>query len=295
MLVARSPSRSPPSLPASLVASKEVPDPDDPAATVEEATPLRPHAALGPAGRRPRLVRRARGPRRGRRGPHRRHLLRDDLRAAAVGPVVVGRRRSHVRPPSPCSAEPEIDFLTREEKFGRETAGASGAQISLQMMRTSSQVAQYVALRALGYDDASILPGDVVVADLVCLEEGADDVHALRAGRRGARAGRHAAHAPTACRWTPSTTSSPQLAGSQPGDTVELEIDRPGSGRRTVEVELIASPDDPTRTIVGFVPFDTATRRAAVRDRHRHRAHRRPVGRAGVHADADRRAVRRAT
>ena len=26
-----------------------------------------------------------------------------------------------------------------------------------------------------------------------------------------------------------------------------------------MSVELIASPDDPERTIVGFVPFDTAT------------------------------------
>ena len=40
------------------------------------------------------------------------------------------------------------------------------------MMRTSSQEAQYVALRALGYDDASIRPGEVVVEELVCLEPG---------------------------------------------------------------------------------------------------------------------------
>ena len=39
------------------------------------------------------------------------------------------------------------------------------------MMRTSSQVAQYVALRALGYEDARIRPGEVVVSDFVCLEQ----------------------------------------------------------------------------------------------------------------------------
>jgi len=38
---------------------------------------------------------------------------------------------------------------------------------------------------------------------------------------------------------------------------VELLIERPGDGERTVVVELSASPDDPERTIIGFIPFDT--------------------------------------
>ena len=38
-----------------------------------------------------------------------------------------------------------------------------------------------------------------------------------------------------------------------------LAIDRPGAGASTVQVTLSASPDDTTRTIVGIVPFDTAT------------------------------------
>ena len=47
------------------------------------------------------------------------------------------------------------------------------------------------------------------------------------------------------------------LADKRPGDTVELVIDRPGTGEMTVTVELSASPQDPDRTIVGFQPFDT--------------------------------------
>jgi PDZ domain-containing protein len=50
---------------------------------------------------------------------------------------------------------------------------------------------------------------------------------------------------------------TPVLAKHKPGDKVEIEYERdgkPGSGT----VELIASPDDPTRTIIGFVPTDTA-------------------------------------
>ena len=50
------------------------------------------------------------------------------------------------------------------------------------------------------------------------------------------------------------------LADNEPGDTVELEIERAGEdGPRTVEVELIDAPGDPGRTIVGFMPFDTTS------------------------------------
>ena len=41
--------------------------------------------------------------------------------------------------------EPEIEFLTNEEKFGSQTP-SQRRTVGLQMMRTSSQVAQYVAL-----------------------------------------------------------------------------------------------------------------------------------------------------
>ena len=131
--------------------------------------------------------------------------------------------------PGECAVQPEIDFLTREEKFGRQSPDQR-RQISLQMMRTSSQVAQYVALQALGYDDASILPGDVVVSDIVCLEPGdgecaryapADDV--LDPGDTILTAD-----------GVPLETVDDlvaELAGREPGDTVELEIDRPGARR----------------------------------------------------------------
>ena len=51
-----------------------------------------------------------------------------------------------------------------------------------------------------------------------------------------------------------STTSSTALADKQPGDTVELSIDRPGAGEQTVTVVLSESPEEPDRTIVGFQP-----------------------------------------
>jgi PDZ domain-containing protein len=123
-------------------------------------------------------------------------------------------------------------------------------------MRTAEQEAQYVALTTLGYDVA-ITPGEVIVRDVLCKTPGDDGECA---------------------EWFPSDDQidpadrileadgvrldsvedlSALLADKEPGDTVELRIDRPGDGEQVVTVELSASPDEPDRTIIGFIPFDT--------------------------------------
>jgi len=148
---------------------------------------------------------------------------------------------------SRCSALPQIDLLTTRDKYGTRTPTET-RRISLQMMRTASQVAQYVALKKLGYDDATIDPGAVVVADLVA---GAPAASVLEIG-----------DTITAVAGTPTPDVDDlvtALAGKHPGDVVEVAIDRPGTGATTVSVELMASPDDASRTIVGIVPFDTAS------------------------------------
>ena len=156
-----------------------------------------------------------------------------------------------------CRAEPEIDFYTYEELYPTRSRTQERG-ISLQMMRTSGQVAQYVALARLGFD-ASINRGDVVVAELVCLEAAAD--------------GTCVTQAPAAEVLQPGDTLRrvdgvplatvddlvDELQGKQPGDTVQLDIERYEGGAQTVTVELTQSPDDPDRVIVGFIPFDTAS------------------------------------
>jgi PDZ domain-containing protein len=118
-------------------------------------------------------------------------------------------------------------------------------------------VAQFVALQAVGYD-VELLPGDVLIQQMVCLEPNEDG---------------------TDCeRWSPSDEQldpgdrllaidgvelegvediTEQLAGKLPGDEVDITIDRPDVGELTVTVELTSSPTEPERTIVGFLPFDT--------------------------------------
>ena len=149
-----------------------------------------------------------------------------------------------------------VRFITTEDKYGRRTPDQR-REINLQSMRTAAQEAQYVALTALGYD-AEITPGTVVVQEMLCLTEAEDSPDCVE-------------YYPSDVEVDPADTileadGKPlasvddlvaALADKQPGDTIELLIDRPGTGEMTVTVELSASPDDPDRTIVGFQPFDT--------------------------------------
>ena len=153
--------------------------------------------------------------------------------------------------------DPAIQFLTEEEKFGVRTP-QQRRTFALESMRTSAQVAQYVALERVGYD-VEVVQGDVLIESMVCLvpNEAGDEC----------------------LTWSPSTDVldpgdrivevdgvavdtvedlSRLLDGRQPGDTVTMTIERLEDGTLDVEVELTASPEDPTRTIVGFYPFDTA-------------------------------------
>ncbi len=153
--------------------------------------------------------------------------------------------------------EPEIQPLTYEEKYG-STTPAQQRSVSLQMMRTSEQVAQFVALQAVGFEDVELVPGEVVVEQILCLEDDgsscttwapADEV--LDPGDRLLKAEGQEL----------STVDDlvDALGDNEPGDRIELEIQRGEDPPETVEVELIDAPGDPGRTIVGFVPFDTAS------------------------------------
>jgi PDZ domain-containing protein len=156
-----------------------------------------------------------------------------------------------------CSALPQIDLYTKEDKFGSQTPNERRG-ISLQMMRTASQVAQYVALRKLGYTDATIEPGAVVVGQLVCLVEAKDGTCTKEAPAASVLQVGDTISAVDGHKVGTVDDLSALLADKKPGDTVSVSIDRQGSGASTVQVVLSKSPQD-GRTIVGIVPFDTAT------------------------------------
>jgi PDZ domain-containing protein len=152
--------------------------------------------------------------------------------------------------------DPAIQFLTEEDKYGFRSP-EQRRMFALEQMRSSEQVAQFVALQRVGFD-VELVPGDVLIEEMVCLVPNEDGTECVE--------------------WSPSdevldpgdrilTVEGVEidgvedlgqvLAGYEAGDVVVMEIDRPGTGRLTVDVELTSSPSEPDRTIVGFYPFDT--------------------------------------
>ena len=149
---------------------------------------------------------------------------------------------------------PEVRFLTDEEKFGSQTP-SQRRTINLQMMRSSSQVAQFVALTLAGYDP-ELIPGAVQIEQLLCL-----DIDGQRC----------AEYVPSAEQLDEGDTIvavdgvdietiddlTAALQDNEPGDTVAVTVDRVDAGEVAVDVELIESPDQPGKGIIGFIPFDS--------------------------------------
>lgn len=152
--------------------------------------------------------------------------------------------------------EPAIEFLTSEDKYGVQTPDQRRV-FSLESMRTAEEVAQYVALTWLGFD-ATILPGEVLISEMVCLEFSTSSTDCVR-------------YAPSDEVLDPGdrlleaegiTLGSVEdligvLSEHEAGDVISITVDRRGTGTFTVDVELTSAPDEPDRTIVGFIPFDT--------------------------------------
>ena len=152
---------------------------------------------------------------------------------------------------------PASELLSYRDVFGDSTPQEQ-RQRGFQSMRTAKETAEFVALQKLGYP-VELVPGDVIVDQLLCLRGNADN---------------------TACaEFSPADKVldpgdkllsvddqplatiddlRPLLKQYKPGDTVTIGFERDGE-EMSGEVELIVSPDDPERTLVGFAAADTST------------------------------------
>lgn len=146
----------------------------------------------------------------------------------------------------------DVEVQTYEERFGRETPG-SQQRIGTQSMTTSKEIAEYVALKMLGYP-VSFTYGDVVVQDLVCLEDPSprSACNVLEPGDVIVAVDGQA---------TPTLEELVDvMADKKPNQDISLTVVAHQSGdRESRRVTLISSPDDPERTIIGFIPVDTRT------------------------------------
>lgn len=152
---------------------------------------------------------------------------------------------------------PAVDEKSYADLYASETPQQQTTR-GQRDMRTAKETAEFVALQRLGFD-ARLTPGEVVIDELVCLKRSDDgpDCAEMAPSDRLLDPGDKLVKVDGVA-LSVVDDLAPILAKHKPGDKVQIEYerdDKPGSG----EVELIAAPDEPERTIIGFIPSDTAT------------------------------------
>ena len=146
----------------------------------------------------------------------------------------------------------DVDVQTFEERFGDITPSEQ-RRLGYQSMTTSKQIAEFVAFNRLGLD-VEIVFGDVIVEELVC-EDTPRELSACNVLNPG-----DTLVSFNGIKIDSLDRLASALGSSKPGDVVTLQIiPHTKSAVEERQVELIQSPDDPERTIIGFIPADTRT------------------------------------
>ncbi|MGA0765850.1 MAG: S16 family serine protease [Ilumatobacteraceae bacterium] len=148
--------------------------------------------------------------------------------------------------------DPDVDVLNREEKFGTITPSEQ-RRLGFQAMASAKQIAEYVALNRLGYD-VSIAYGKLIIERLVCEDAPRPLSACLQLNPGDTITAFDGIEIPTL------SDLMPIIADYSPGDVVEVTI-TPHKTTDSVmkKIELMVSPDDPDRTIIGVWPADTRT------------------------------------
>ena len=148
--------------------------------------------------------------------------------------------------------DPDVDVLNREEKFGTITPSEQ-RRLGFQSMASAKQIAEYVALNRLGYD-VSIAYGKLIIERLVCEDAPRPLSACLQLNPGDTITSFDGIEIPTL------SDLMPIIADYSPGDVVEVTITpHKTTDSVTKKIELMVSPDDPDRTIIGVWPADTRT------------------------------------
>ena len=155
--------------------------------------------------------------------------------------------------------DPHVQVDTARERFGTLSPSDS-RKLGYQSMVGAKQIAEYVAMTALGLD-AELVLGDIVIEELVC-----DDTPTAGSACTLLDVGETI----VAFDGVPTPTLA-ELAelmkGRRIGDVVTLSVipyvagaeDKDPKKAEERNVTLMADPDQPDRPIIGFVPADTRT------------------------------------
>ena len=148
--------------------------------------------------------------------------------------------------------DPDVDVLNREEKFGTISPNEQ-RRLGFQAMASAKQIAEYVALNRLGYN-VSIAYGKLIIERLVCEDAPRPLSACLQLNPGDTITAFDGIEIPTL------SDLMPIIADYSPGDVVDLTV-TPHKTTESVtkKIELMVSPDDPNRTIIGVWPADTRT------------------------------------
>ena len=158
--------------------------------------------------------------------------------------------------------DPVVDVLTCEERFG-DCNPEQSREIQLGAMSTAKEIASFVALDYLGIDatfnegaaqvggfDGELCPADAPANRACRVLEVGDTITSVDVGE-----------GPVDIELV--TDLSEVLKDASPGELVTLTVlpigETDPAAVRSVTVELMASPDDADRTIIGFNARDTRT------------------------------------
>ena len=152
--------------------------------------------------------------------------------------------------------DPYVQVNTYEEQFGDRTP-TSSRRLGYQAMFGAKQVAEYVAMKRLGLD-AQFTEGDIVIEELVCeaapKKNSACEV--LEIGDTIIEV--DGVETPTLSKLL---ALLPTLKIGQVVDVTVIPYSAPGSGvslaPETRRVQIMESPDEADRPIIGFIPADT--------------------------------------
>lgn len=149
----------------------------------------------------------------------------------------------------------DVAVETRTERFG-ERSPVEQRRLGFQAMVGAKQIAEYVALKRLGYE-AKLNYGAVVIEEVICEDEPTPDSACKRLNPGDVIESVAGTETPTL------DVLVKTMEGRKVGDVVEIVAytlnTNPNETRRTERVRLIASPDDAQRAIIGIVPADTRT------------------------------------
>jgi PDZ domain-containing protein len=152
--------------------------------------------------------------------------------------------------------DPYVQVNTYREQFGDRTPSSS-RRLGFQAMFGAKQVAEYVAMKRLGLD-AKFTEGDIVIEELVC-----DDAPKNNSACEVLEVGDTIIEVDGV--ETPTLSKLLEmLSGLKIGQVVEVTVipySAPGStdspAPETRKVQIMRSPDDADRPIIGFIPADT--------------------------------------